>query len=479
MDPALTILSRIAPLAWRIRWCRGLSSGCRWLLYSLLGALPLLLLKSLLPLPPLLLVLGVILMGTAAGVISGLMQPVAPLDLARLVEERLHLQARLSTAIEAYRSGDRSPLAQALYRDALRVLPAKVGKEILPLRLPGELRHLLPTAIAVLLLLYTPPLSFYRLAESPLTPERDQGNGEEPRGELDGAQGPLRTERVEPPEVTDRLWSLGKPPSPAPLRGEMAPLFKDSPLSEERPDFSSFLREGDDRMKLLGRSKAIPNLRGEALKSPYQIVVEKMRELTGDGGIHRLTPEEMQRLLADLQRMGKRGGSRSGRGPVLDAEDLRGLTPEGMREALERALDEMRAREESPLRGSELSKGPGPSEGRGPEGEEGSEDEAFGSLPGTGRSEALKGDLSPRLRATPEAIGLRGQWRDGRSEAYHTNLLGVGEGGRPTLPQVDVLTRYRQMMEEVLSREPIPPDYREQVKSYFDSLERSRVEGEE
>jgi hypothetical protein len=98
----------------------------------------------------------------------------------------------------------------------------------------------------------------------------------------------------------------------------------------------------------------------------------------------------------------------------------------------------------------------------------------FGSFPGTGKSEALQGAPSPRLQSSPVDAGLKGQWRDGRSEAYNTNLLGAGEGGRPTLPQVDILTKYRQMMEEVLSREPIPPDYREQVKTYFDSLERSR-----
>jgi hypothetical protein len=260
----------------------------------------------------------------------------------------------------------------------------------------------------------------------------------------------------------------------------MAALFKDSPLSEERPDFSSFLREGDERMKLLGRSRAIPNLRREDLRSPYQIVVEKMRELAGEGRVHNLTPEEMRRLLADIQSLGRKDGSRGTR-ESLEAEDLRHLTPEGMREALERALDEMKEREESNLRGSEVSKrpGPGPTGGKEPLGDEGSDDEMFGSRPGTGRSETLRGAPSPRLRSSPVEAGLKGRWRDGRSEAYNTNLLGAGEGGKPTLPQMDILTKYRRMMEEVLSREPIPLDYREQVKTYFDSLERSRGEGDQ
>ena len=476
MEPVLTILSRIAPLGWRVRWCRGVYYGCRWLLYSLLASLPLLLMKSILPFPPALGVLGLILIGISAGSIYGLTQPVSPLSLARLVEERLDLKARLSTAIEYHSSRDRSPLAQALYRDALKALPASFGKEILPPRIPGEFRYIFPTAIAVLLLLQAPPLSFNRLGTPPFTAERDQGKGEGEgsRGALEGARSPAGKDRVEPPKIKDRLWGLGKPPPPRSLQ-EMAALFKDSPLGVERPDFSSFLRGGDDRMKLLGGSRAIPNLRREDLRSPYHIVIEKMRELAGDRGVSNLTPEEVGRLLTDIQRMGKGGGSRGAQGPFVDAEDLRNLSPEGMREALERALDEMRGVEESKLKGSEVSerRGPGPEVGKESQGDEGP-DEMFGSLPGTGRSETLQGAPSPRLRSSPWDTGLKGQLRDGRSEAYNTNLLGAGEGGKPTLPQIDILTKYRQMVEEVLSREPIPPDYREQVKTYFDSLERSR-----
>jgi hypothetical protein len=41
----------------------------------------------------------------------GLSRPVSLSDLARLIEERLDLQARLSTALEYYDRQDRSPFA--------------------------------------------------------------------------------------------------------------------------------------------------------------------------------------------------------------------------------------------------------------------------------------------------------------------------------------------------------------------------------
>jgi len=36
---------------------------------------------------------------------------------------------------------------------------------------------------------------------------------------------------------------------------------------------------------------------------------------------------------------------------------------------------------------------------------------------------------------------------------------------------MDVFSQYQKMMEEALTKEPIPFNYREQVKEYFRSLE--------
>jgi len=97
-----------------------------------------------------------------------------------------------------------------------------------------------------------------------------------------------------------------------------------------------------------------------------------------------------------------------------------------------------------------------------------------GALPGTGPSPGTRGLATPRLRGEGVDTGLRGQVRDGPSESYNTNVVGRGDRGASRLPYTQVLTRYRQMMEEALTKEAIPPDYREQVKRYFDALEAQR-----
>ncbi|MFQ5801377.1 MAG: hypothetical protein ACE5JQ_00600 [Candidatus Methylomirabilales bacterium] len=479
MESVLTIRARIAPLAWRIRWHRAVHWSTRCLLYSLLASLPLLLVKPLLPWPPGLWLSGLVILSAGGGLLFGLARPVPLMDLARLIEERFGLQARLSTALECHGRQDRSPFALALYQDALKALPPFTGNELLPLRPPKQGWRLLPATVAVLLLLlYAPPLPWHRLGELQPSSKAEGPQEESSRPELEERTGGAAM--IEAPRIRDRMWRGDRTPTSRTLR-EMDALFKDSPLADERPDFSSFLLGGDDRMRLLGRSHVIPNLRGENLRSPYQIMVQQMRELAGGGGIRRLTPDEAKQLLSEIQKMGKKGGS-SGSADSWGAEELAELTPEGAQEALERALERLREREEAQLKSSEVPqglgrgspRGQGPWGGQDPEEDESGSQEMFGPLAGRGRSELLRGDPTPRLGTSARDTGLKGRLRDGRSQAYNTNLLGAGEGGKPTLPQADILTRYRQIMEEALSREPIPPDYREQVKAYFHSLMRSR-----
>ena len=66
---------------------------------------------------------------------------------------------------------------------------------------------------------------------------------------------------------------------------------------------------------------------------------------------------------------------------------------------------------------------------------------------------------------------LEGDLREGQMEAYNTNLSGGGAQNASRLPYMDVFSQYKKTMEEVLTKEPIPFDYREQVKQYFQSLE--------
>jgi hypothetical protein len=66
---------------------------------------------------------------------------------------------------------------------------------------------------------------------------------------------------------------------------------------------------------------------------------------------------------------------------------------------------------------------------------------------------------------------LEGDLREGRMEAYDTNLTGQGAETPSRLPYMEVFSQYQKMMEEALAKEPIPFSYREQVKEYFRTLE--------
>ncbi|MFQ5989245.1 MAG: hypothetical protein ACE5K9_04950 [Candidatus Methylomirabilales bacterium] len=474
MEPVLSIRARVAALGWRIRWHRGVRWSTRCLHYSLLATLPFLLAKSFLPGPPGLWVLVIAITGAGGGLFYGLSRPIALSDLARLIEERLNLQARLSTALEYDDRQDDSPFALALYRDALRALPPFSSQEIVPLRFPRECWGLLPTAAAVLVLLVIPPLLWQ--GPGSIHPSSQVAQGENVSSDPEQMEAAEHAAIVKTPQPFSRRWRSDKTPSSGILQQKDVP-FKDMPLSRGRSDFSNFLKGADERVRFLGRSQRIPDLKGEELHSPYQAVFEKMQELTGGRGAQHLTPNEVKELLSEVERLGKRGDS-PGLGYAWTPQELSSLTPGRARETLEEALEGLREQEGAELRRSEVTQrsGRGSSGGEKPaDGEKFDDGERaaqrkFGPLAGHMRSGRLRGEPTSRLDASPHETGLTGQQREGGSHMINTTILRRAEGGKPTVSEVEVLAQYRQMVEEALSRETIPPDYREQVKAYFDAL---------
>ena len=480
--------ARLRAACWRIRMLRGLRLAVRGLTVCLLFSLPLLLARALLPLvgPPLLGALA--LLGVVGGFAVGLLRRLDAFDAARVVDGRLGLQDRLATGIELARRPERSPVELAALAEAAATAPDV--RRALPLHLRGRDLTVAGAALgAAVLLLTLPPIPWDRAlpVETSGTPV---AAGDEPAAERripepPRVAGPAPADAVRP---RDRGMSQSFVP-PTHVGGEGAAEFRDTPLSGRRPDFGSFIREGDDRLKLLGKPGSIPDLKQDFTRTPYQVAVGRMREMLGERSLKDLSTEELRQLLSEMDRMGRRGSS-SG----LHADDFSGEfegDPSGSREDalrnLERALSRLRERDEGGdgTRGRE--KGGLEGTGRLPPlgGEDGGEAlDGFesdydgmgnaGSLPGTGPSPNTRGLATPRLRAGSVDTALRGQTRDGSTESYNTNLVGRGDRGASRLPHTQILTRYRQMMEEALTKEPIPPDYREQVKKYFDALEAER-----
>ncbi|MGH7321333.1 MAG: hypothetical protein ACRELA_17140, partial [Candidatus Rokuibacteriota bacterium] len=147
-------------------------------------------------------------------------------------------------------------------------------------------------------------------------------------------------------------------------------------------------------------------------------------------------------------------------------------------DAMERALNKMRAMEERErggkgLQGGRDRGGRGREGGRAGEGGENDPDfgEGMGSLPGKGTNPQWRGDPTGRLGQNPFDVGVEGQTRRGRKDAYDTNMIGRGAQNPSRLPYMSVYSQYRKMMEDALAKESIPFDYRTQVKEYFQSLE--------
>jgi hypothetical protein len=148
---------------------------------------------------------------------------------------------------------------------------------------------------------------------------------------------------------------------------------------------------------------------------------------------------------------------------------------------MQRALDKMRAQEESSRSGKNLKGGReanrAGSTGRDRRGGEGGayEDQDFGEgeglMPGKGRSGSPKGEATQRLRGNPYDVGVEGESRRGRKDGYDTNMTGRGGQTGSRLHYLGVVGQYRKMMEDSIARESIPRDFHSQIKDYFQALD--------
>ncbi|MFQ5839172.1 MAG: hypothetical protein ACE5HK_00445 [Candidatus Methylomirabilales bacterium] len=477
MAEGMALLRRLKPGTRRVRLLRGFYYGIRGAGVGLVVSLILLMFQEAIPFGRWWLLLPIPVVGFA-GFVGGLLRPLRPLEVARLVEEHGGFEQRLSTALEVIHGGEESAFGGALLRETTSCLEHRMRPPTIPVTLPREGLYLLPVGLAVVALLVLPS-GLPRLIETNdrVQEEARATTASETLGETvtpPAGDSP----RAEPPRVQDRHLSRGLTP-PSKVPGEIAALFKDAPLGQSRPDFSLFLREGDERLKFLGRMGAIPELKTGNLRSPYQIAMAQLEAMRARGDARSLSGDQVRRLLMDMK-AGKPGRGQLGSAQgTFGEEDLGNLEGEAGLQALQDALDELRESEEAGLFDSQVppGRGSGTREGQGPSGgddamtEEGGSRESMGSFAGRGRGSDPEGEQAQRIPTAPWDSGLKGRrGKRGQSEAYNTNMVGPGSQGKGQLPQIQLLTEYRQMVETALTKEAVPPAYREQVKRYFDFL---------
>lgn len=477
MEEVVVVQRLVGAVALVVRRRRALFYGLRGAFYgAVLALLPLLARGILGPIAPL--IAGALVgVGAAAGAAAGYLLRIPLSDAARLVDRAFCLRDRTATALEWGSRAERGPLVAALIEDAASRLQGLNPSGAVPRRWPLEGKLIAVPALLAMALLLAPPIP----VPSGAFPALRSSSEEERETRADDAVTDERLKRKKAPrlktETAERDHTTRQGSHVPHQSGDLAAIFKDTSLGAERPDFNSFLKRGDERLRMLERVDRLPDLRSDFTRSRRTVIFQRMKALGGGLRPDQLSPEKMREILEEMRRMGQRGGDWGG-----DASEGMDALDQGEHDrawrAMEKALNKMRAMEDRDRGGKDLRGGPeggrrgGERGGGGDEfGERDPGEGEMGSLPGKGKSPAPQGEATARLRSKPFDTGVEGESGAGKKEGLDTNMLGRGSATPSTMGHLGVLGRYRKMMEEALAREQVPREYREQVKGYFQSLE--------
>ncbi|MBI3636942.1 MAG: hypothetical protein HY216_12155 [Candidatus Rokubacteria bacterium] len=472
----------VARIASQVRWRRAEHYALRGFFYGTLVGAVALLLKVPLGRAAIPVALGAAIVGLIAGAICGLARRIAPADAARLADQAFGLQDRVATALEWSTRPDRTPLVEALVADATEKAGTVELRQIVRRVLPREARWLpAPLALAVVLAIAPAlPLPTPRLPD--LSPGADTEEAKE-RGDTGLMEQDRRTATRDPlrrPSMEERDFAQRAGGTGSSTTGDLSAIFKDTSLGNQRPDFNSFLKKGDDRLKMLEQADRLPDLQSDFTQSQYKMMFRKTKALSGGLRGDQMTPQKIRELLEEMERLGRKGGNWGG--DVSEGmEALEGGQPDRAMEAMQKALDKLRAQEESQRGGKNLRGGREGDRGTASRdrnrggGSGGADEQDFGEgeglLPGKGRSGAPKGEASQRLRANPYDVGVEGESRRGRKDGYDTNMTGRGGQMPSRLQYLGVVGQYRKMMEDSIAREQVPRDFHTQIRNYFQALD--------
>jgi hypothetical protein len=423
-----------------------------------------------------------VLVGALAGGLWGGLKRTSPADAARLADRAWGLDDRVATAIDWANRPDRTPLVDSLIADTLarieRLEPRRAARRVIP----RDGRFLpIPLAVAVVLALAPAiPVPSGRLPDFSLGGQEEQAEQRATGTLVDDRARPATKERLKPPSFEEREFAARAGGTGAAMSGDLSAIFKDTALSAQRPDFQSFLKKGDERLKLLEQADRLPDLQSDFTASQYKMVFRKSKSLSSGMKPDQISPQKLKELLEEMERLGRKGGANWQGDAAEGMEALEGGEPDRAMHAMQRALDKMRAQDEASRSGKNLKGGRESSRGgqgrdrRGGEGG-GPEDQDFGEgegmMPGKGRSTSPKGEATARLRGNPYDVGVEGESRRGRKEGYDTNMTGRAGQMGSRLQYLGVIGQYRKMMEDAIARESVPRDFHTQIKDYFQALD--------
>jgi hypothetical protein len=371
-----------------------------------------------------------------------------------------------------------------LIADAVARVSTLPAAQVIRRVVPREARWLPVPVVAALALVLAPPVplphgvvpSFFPGGSSEEEQQRERpeaGGLQQDRRAL--PRDPLKRAAFAERDFVPRAATGGSSTA-----GDLSAIFKDTSLGSQRPDFNSFLKKGDERLKMLEQVDRLPDLQSDFTGSQYKMMFRKSKALTGGLRPDQISPEKLRELLQEMERLGRKDAGGWGADAAEGMEALEGGQPDRALEAMEKALNKLRAMEEQQRSGKNLRGGRERERGgrngeRGRGSGVGSEDQDFaegeGLLPGRGKSGSPKGEATQRLRANPYDVGVEGESRQGRKDGYDTNMTGRGGKMPSRLTYLGVIGQYRKAMEDALTREQVPRDYHDQIKDYFQALD--------
>ena len=423
---------------------------------------------------------GLVLVGALAGLVYGAARRIDRRDTARVADRAFGLRDRVATTLEWAERADRTPLVEALVADTRARVEALQMKRVVRHELPGEARFLPLPLLACLVLALMPPIPM----PSGRFPDMLSG-GEEDREDrtrstmLEETTRALAKDALKRSSFEERDFAQRAGGSGATTAGDLSAIFKDTSLANQRPDFNSFLKKGDERLKMLEQMDRVPDLQSDFTSSNYKMVFRKSKALTGGLKPNQISPQKLRELLEEMERLGRKGGNWGG-DAMEGMEALEGGQTDRALEAMQKALEKMRAMDDAERSGKGLrggrenergsrSRDRGRGDGMG--GDEQDFGEGEGLMPGRGRSGSPKGEATQRLRANPYDVGVEGESRRGKKEGFDTNMTGRGGSMASRLQYLGIIGQYRKQMEDAITREQVPRDYHDQIRNYFQSLD--------
>ena len=297
----------VREIATQVRWRRAEHYGLRGLFWGAVAAVVPLLFR--LALGPWGLALAVVLLtaGAVTGVLVGLLKRVSPADAARLADREFGLDDRLSTALEWAERDDRTQLVDSLVVDAVSRVEAVQLRQVVRRILPREARMLpVPVALAVILA-WAPPVPLPTASLPDFSPAAQKEEARE-RGDgtmLEDLARPLTKDKQPKPVFEERDWAQKGATGAAATAGDLSAVFNDTSLANQRPDFNSFLKKGDERLKMLEQTDRLPDLQFDFTSSQYKMVFRKSKELKS-GLRDTVSPQKLKELLEEMERLGRK-----------------------------------------------------------------------------------------------------------------------------------------------------------------------------